>query len=68
MDFSTPHFKRVQGKRHKLKGEVALQCEILAKVAAQKEKKASRRKGKKAARRVARDGDREAEAVMEVQD
>ena len=60
--------KRVQEKRHKLKGEVALQREILAKAAARKEKKASRRKQKKAARRAAREGDQEAEAVMEVQD
>ena len=60
--------KRVQEKRHKLKGEVALQREILAKAAARKDKKASRRKQKKAARRAAREGDQVAEAVMEVQD
>ena len=60
--------KRVHEKRHKLKGEVALQREILAKAAARKDKKASRRKQKKAARRAAREGDQEAEAAMEVQD
>ena len=60
--------KRVQDKRHELKGELALPREILAKV----EKKATRRVEKKAVRKAAQRatkvGDREAEVVMEVED
>ena len=52
--------------RHKLKGQIALQREILSRAASRKEKKASHRKDKKAARRVARDDDGEAQAVVEV--
>ena len=52
--------KRFQEKHRKLKGEVALQCEILKKAASHKERKA--------ASQVAKAGDREAQAVMEAQD
>ena len=45
--------KSLHDKRHKLKGEVALQREILAKA----KKKAARRAKKKAARRAAKGGD-----------
>ena len=45
--------KRLQQKRRKLKGEVTLQREILAKA----EKKAAKKAGKKAARRAAKAGD-----------
>ena len=60
--------KRVQEKRHKLKGEVALQREILAKAEKKAARQAEKKAAKKAAHRAAKVGDQEAEAVMEAQD
>ena len=60
--------KCVHEKRHKLKGEVALQREILAKAKRKVACRAEKKAAKKAARRAAKAGDREAEAVMEAQD
>ena len=60
--------KRVQEKRHKLKGEVALQREILTKAEKKAARRAEKKAANKAARRAANAGDREAEAFMEAQD